>query len=82
MQISASNLLVAAQQVRGPIAVPTPPRMEQPTVANATVSSNEFPKFETIAFKTASPTNTTPLAKPENPFATAKRMGTQLDIKV
>jgi hypothetical protein len=80
MQISASNLLVAAQQVRNPSA--TPPRTEPPIVAKATVSPGEPAQFEALAFKTAAPVNTTPLAKPANPFAPAKRMGSQLDIKV
>jgi len=83
MQISASNLLVAAQQAHGPNApASAPSRMEPPTVANTTVSADAPAKFETMAFKTVSPVNTTPLAKPENPFAPAKRMGSQLDIKV
>jgi hypothetical protein len=56
--------------------------MEPPTVANTTVSADAPAKFETMAFKTVSPVNTTPLAKPEHPFAPAKRMGSQLDIKV
>jgi len=82
MQISASNLLVAAQQVRGPVAAPPPPRADFPTVTNATIAADEPAKFEAMSFKTAAPTNPAPLAKPENPFAPAKRMGSQLDIKV
>ncbi len=82
MQISASNLLVAAQQVRNPSAPPAPSRTEPSNVAKATVSSGEPAQFEALAFKTAAPENTTPLAKPANPFAPAKRMGSQLDIKV
>ena len=82
MQISARNLLVAAQQVRGPTAAPAPPRTEPPTVTNATVSAEEPAKFEAMSFKTAAPTNTAPLAKPETPFAPAKRLGSQLDISV
>jgi hypothetical protein len=82
MQISASNLLVAAQQVRAPAATPAPPRAESPTVTNATISADEPAKFETMSFKTPSPTNNAPLAKPDNPFAPAKRLGSQLDISV
>jgi hypothetical protein len=80
MQISASNLLLAAQQVRNPVA--TPSRAEALNVAKATVSPGEPAQFETLAFKTAAPVNSAPLAKSENPFAPAKRMGSQLDIKV
>jgi hypothetical protein len=82
MQISASNLLVAAQQVRAPATASVPARTEPSTVTNATVSADEPAKFETMSFKPAAPTNTTPLAKPDNPFAPAKRLGSQLDIKV
>jgi hypothetical protein len=82
MQISASNLLVAAQQVRSPTATPTPSRTESPTVKNATVSAEEPAKFEAMSFKTAAPTNTAPLAKLESPFAPAKRLGSQLDISI
>jgi hypothetical protein len=81
MQISASNLLVAAQQVRSPTAAPAPLRTEPPIVTNATMSAEE-PKFEAMAFKTTSPTNTAPSAKPDNPFAPAKKLGSQLDIRV
>jgi hypothetical protein len=80
MQISTSNLLLAAQQVRSPTAVA--PRADASSVAKATVASDQTVQFETLAFKTAAPANTTPLAKPANPFAPAKRMGSQLDIKV
>jgi hypothetical protein len=82
MQISASNLLVAAQQVRAPVTAPATPRMEPSTVTNATIAADEPAKFETMSFKTTSPTNTAPLTKPENPFAPAKRLGSQLDISV
>jgi len=80
MQISASNLIIAAQHVRSP--APAQPRSELHSVANATVSSGGSEQFETLAFKTATPENTTPLARPENPFAPAKRLGAQLDISI
>jgi hypothetical protein len=78
MQISASNLIIAAQQVRSP----APPRTEPQSVANATVSPGGSEQFETLAFKTATPANKTPLARAENPFAPAKRLGSQLDITI
>jgi hypothetical protein len=82
MQISASNLIIAAQQVRSSGVAPTPPRTEPPNVAKATVPPSEHAQFEALAFKIATPANKTPLAKPENPFAPAKRMGSQLDITI
>jgi hypothetical protein len=80
MQISASNLLLAAQQVRNSTAAP--PRADAANVAKATISTGDAAQFEALAFKNTAPEKNTPLAKPENPFAPAKRMGSQLDIKV
>ena len=77
MQISASNLLLAAQQLRGSNATPAPQRANPPNVANATVSTGESDKFEALHFKSAPPA-----AKPANSSAPAKRLGSQLDIKV
>jgi len=82
MQISASNLLLAAQQVRSPTTTSVPSRPESQNVAKATILTEEPAQFEALAFKTATPVNTAPLAKPANPFAPAKRMGSQLDITV
>ena len=82
MQISASNLIVAAQQVRSPAAVTTPRPPEPARVTDTTATPGEPAQFEALAFKTATPVNTAPLAKPANPFAPAKRMGSQLDITV
>jgi hypothetical protein len=82
MQISASNLIIAAQQARSPAAAPAPRRAEPARGADAAAPAGEAPQFEAIAFKTAPPANATPIAKPVVPFAPAKRMGSQLDIKV
>jgi hypothetical protein len=79
MQISAANLIVAAQQTQGTSAPRKPAASVQPHAPQEPKTA----AFEPIAFKATGPNMASSAsASPAKPPAAAKPPGSQVDIKV
>jgi len=78
MQISGTNLLIAAQQAAKS---QTPQRPAMPIQATKPADAKPA-DFEPISFKQAAPEAPQSAALASNPPADAKRMGSLVDIRV
>lgn len=86
MQVSALNLIIAAQQAR--VGGPTPRSNDNPAAASPNISAASVPDapretdaFAPMAFKPTS--SAAPAAQSAaNPFAAPMAVGSQLDIRV
>jgi hypothetical protein len=78
MQISAANLIVAAQQT------PSKPVVHRAAPAQAATQPEaaEPAGFEPISFKQATPEKPSQSAAPQQPAATPRPIGSQVDIRV
>jgi hypothetical protein len=78
MQISAANLIVAAQQAPSKPAV----RPAAPAQATAQSEAAESTGFEPMSFKQAAPETPAQAAAAQQPPATPRPIGSQVDIRV
>ena len=78
MQISAANLIVAAQQTLSKPAA----RQAAPAQSTAQPEATEYAGFEPVSFKQAAPEKPAPTATAQQPAATPRPMGSQVDIRV
>jgi hypothetical protein len=78
MQISAANLIVAAQQALNKPSI----RPVAPAQSAAQPEAAESAGFEPISFKQAAPERPAQAATAQQPAATPRPIGSQVDIRV